>query len=78
MAYDDLRTCRFCLAQSADLFRYGRGAYAHAKCLLDRKGGSVFLDMPLHDLHRFPYFVAKAAGALEWLEAATRRREAER
>lgn len=70
---DDFRTCQFCKRMETGLFRYSVRHYAHAACLLDRFGGAqTFAKLPLAELERFPYFVAKEYDVLDILEYAVK------
>lgn len=71
----EFRTCQFCKRMEVGLLKYGIRHYAHAACLLDHKGAvATFTALPLAELERFPYFVAKEYDALEILEYAVKRK----
>lgn len=72
----EFRTCRFCKRMETSLLKYGVRQYAHGNCLLAAKGTETFDLLPLAELNRFPYFVAKEYGLLAALESAIAQKEA--
>lgn len=63
----DIATCRFCKkwGPADETVKYSRRHYAHFACYID--GGKSLDALPMWQVEKFPYFLLKERGLLEYV-----------